>query len=123
MEWTEDVEIEEEEEEEEIELFYKTEDLMPCVFTSITPAWYALHSIVHFFYRMRNNLNLKRIALKVMSPLIFAHVRAAFPGMLVTEANCHPFHHGRFMWMHNGTNDTKKKSPFHCLHTSIAVNH
>jgi glutamine amidotransferase len=47
-------------------------------------------------------MNLKRIALKVVSPLIFAHVRAAYPGMLVTEANCHPFHHGRFLWMHNG---------------------
>ena len=41
--------------------------------------------------------------MKVESPLIFAHVRAAYPGMLVTEANCHPFQHGRFMWMHNGT--------------------
>jgi glutamine amidotransferase len=29
-------------------------------------------------------------------------VRAASPAMRVSEANCHPFHYGRFLWMHNG---------------------
>ena len=52
----------------------------PCIFTSITPAW--------------NNLNLERMARKVTSPLIFAHVRAAYPGMPVSEQNCHPFQVG-----------------------------
>ncbi len=47
-------------------------------------------------------MNLKRLATKVSSHLIFAHVRAAYPGMMVTEANCHPFQQGRFLWMHNG---------------------
>jgi predicted glutamine amidotransferase len=47
-------------------------------------------------------INLKRFATKIRSPLIFAHVRAAYPGMLVSEANCHPFQFGRFLWMHNG---------------------
>eukprot|EP01119_Soliformovum_irregulare_P011435 TRINITY_DN2859_c0_g1_i1.p1 TRINITY_DN2859_c0_g1~~TRINITY_DN2859_c0_g1_i1.p1 ORF type:complete len:1228 (-),score=417.22 TRINITY_DN2859_c0_g1_i1:56-3739(-) len=61
---------------------------VPCIFTSVNPAW--------------SNLNLKRIAAKTTSPLIFAHVRAAYPGMPVTETNCHPFQYGRFMWMHNG---------------------
>ena len=37
-----------------------------------------------------------------MSPLVFAHVRAAYPGMPVSEQNCHPFQWGRYMWMHNG---------------------
>jgi glutamine amidotransferase len=61
----------------------------PCVFTSITPAW--------------SNHNLKRLSDHVTSPCVFAHVRAASPGMRVSEANCHPFRHGRFLWMHNGT--------------------
>lgn len=34
--------------------------------------------------------------------MIFAHVRAAYPGMPVSEQNCHPFQWGRYMWMHNG---------------------
>jgi glutamine amidotransferase len=60
----------------------------PCVFTSIQPAW--------------NNVNLARLARKLRSPLIFAHVRAAYPGMPASEVNCHPFVYGRYMWMHNG---------------------
>ncbi len=60
----------------------------PCVFTSITPAW--------------SNRNLHNIAEKVRSPLVFAHVRAASPGLRVSEVNCHPFRHGRYLWMHNG---------------------
>ncbi|RMZ55212.1 hypothetical protein APUTEX25_005490 [Auxenochlorella protothecoides] len=60
----------------------------PCVFTSITPAW--------------NNENLNRLATKIESRLVFAHVRAAYPGMPVSEQNCHPFQWGRFLFMHNG---------------------
>ena len=60
----------------------------PCVFTSLTPAW--------------NNQNLKRLAEHVRSNCFFAHVRAASPGMLVAEENCHPFQYGRYLWMHNG---------------------
>eukprot|EP00983_Pelagomonas_calceolata_P027064 850722-Pelagomonas_calceolata.AAC.2 len=36
-----------------------------------------------------------------MSPTIFAHVRAAYPGMPVSENNCHPFAAGRYLWMHS----------------------
>ena len=50
------------------------------VFTSITPAW--------------NNENLNRLATKLESGVIFAHVRAAYPGMPVSEQNCHPFQWG-----------------------------
>ena len=39
----------------------------------------------------RNNENLGRLSCKIMSPLVFAHVRAAYPGMPVSEQNCHPF--------------------------------
>lgn len=63
-------------------------DETPCVFTSITPAW--------------NNENLSRLATKLESGLIFAHVRAAYPGMPVSEQNCHPFQWGRYLFMHNG---------------------
>ena len=60
----------------------------PCVFASLTPAW--------------SNQNLRRLSEHVKSGCFFAHVRAASPGMRVSEANCHPFHYGRFLWMHNG---------------------
>jgi hypothetical protein len=50
----------------------------------------------------RNNENLNRLATKLESGLIFAHVRAAYPGMPVSEQNCHPFQWGRYMFMHNG---------------------
>jgi len=59
----------------------------PCIFTSITPAW--------------NNANLTRLAEKIKSPLVFAHVRATTAGSLSTD-NCHPFHYKRLMFMHNG---------------------
>ena len=63
-------------------------DPSPCTFTSVTPAW--------------NNENLNRLATKLESGLIFAHVRAAYPGMPVSEQNCHPFQWGRYLFMHNG---------------------
>jgi len=63
-------------------------DPVPCLFTSITPAW--------------SNQNLRHLAEKVLAPCLFAHVRAASSGMLVSEVNCHPFQCGRWLWMHNG---------------------
>ncbi|TFK77144.1 N-terminal nucleophile aminohydrolase [Pluteus cervinus] len=59
----------------------------PCIFTSITPAW--------------NNINLTRLAEKIKSPLVFGHVRATTAGSLSLD-NCHPFVHGKLMFMHNG---------------------
>ena len=60
----------------------------PCVFVSTSPAW--------------SNRNLHRLAEKVRSSCFFAHVRAATAGQFVSEANCHPFQHEQFLWMHNG---------------------
>ena len=60
----------------------------PCVFTAVTPAW--------------SNRNLLNLAEHTKSACFFAHIRAASPGMRVSEANCHPFRFGRFLWMHNG---------------------
>jgi glutamine amidotransferase len=51
--------------------------------------------------RAWSNRNLARLAQKVSSPLIFAHVRAA-TGASLSEENCHPFNYGALLWMHNG---------------------
>jgi predicted glutamine amidotransferase len=59
----------------------------PGVFRSIEPAW--------------NDQNLRELAGHVRSPLFFAHIRAAI-GSAVQQTNCHPFRHGRWLWMHNG---------------------
>lgn len=61
----------------------------PCVFKSLTPAW--------------SNQNLRQLSDHVKASCFFAHIRAASPGMHVCEANCHPFHYGHYLWMHNGT--------------------
>lgn len=60
----------------------------PAVFKSISPAW--------------NNHNLANLAPAIHSPCIVAHVRAATPGLPVTQLNCHPFSWHRFMFAHNG---------------------
>jgi glutamine amidotransferase len=60
----------------------------PAIFRSISPAW--------------NNHNLLHLARVTTSPCVLAHVRAATPGLPVSEANCHPFCHGSLSFMHNG---------------------
>ncbi|MCX4451359.1 class II glutamine amidotransferase [Streptomyces sp. NBC_01789] len=59
----------------------------PAIVRDIGPAW--------------SNRNLREIAGHVRSPLFFAHIRAS-TGTPVQQTNCHPFRHGRWMWMHNG---------------------
>lgn len=59
----------------------------PAVFRSIEPAW--------------NDRNLREIAGHVESPLFLAHIRAS-TGTAVQQTNCHPFRHGRWLWIHNG---------------------
>ena len=59
----------------------------PAVFHSIEPAW--------------NERNLRELAGHITSPLVFAHIRAS-TGSPVQQTNCHPFRHGRWLWMHNG---------------------
>ena len=59
----------------------------PGVFHSIEPAW--------------NDQNLIELAQHLTSPLVFAHIRAS-TGSPVQQTNCHPFRHGRWLWMHNG---------------------
>ena len=59
----------------------------PGVFHSIEPAW--------------NDRNLRDLAGHIRSPLVLAHIRAS-SGSPVQQTNCHPFRHGRWLWMHNG---------------------
>jgi predicted glutamine amidotransferase len=60
----------------------------PAVFKSVEPAW--------------NDRNLKELAGHIRSGLVFAHIRAS-TGTPVQQTNCHPFRHGRWLWMHNGS--------------------
>ncbi len=60
----------------------------PCQFRSVRPSW--------------SDLNLRYLAKKVKTNMLFAHVRAATPGSGVEEVNCHPFVHGKITYMHNG---------------------
>jgi glutamine amidotransferase len=60
---------------------------VPGVFHSVEPAW--------------NDRNLAELARHIVSPLLFAHIRASTGGA-IQQTNCHPFRHGRWLWMHNG---------------------
>lgn len=59
----------------------------PGLFREPLPAW--------------NDPNLEALAQHVVSPLIFAHVRAS-TGSEVSRRNCHPFAHDNWLFMHNG---------------------
>ncbi len=59
----------------------------PGVFRSIEPAW--------------SDRNLRELAEHVRAGVILAHIRAT-SGSAVQQTNCHPFRHGRWLWMHNG---------------------
>lgn len=59
----------------------------PGLYREIRPAW--------------SDENLISLADQVRSRLFFAHVRAS-TGTSTTRANCHPFKHGRHLFMHNG---------------------
>lgn len=59
----------------------------PGLYREILPAW--------------NDCNLKSLAHQIRSSLFFAHVRAS-TGTATSRANCHPFSHGSWMFMHNG---------------------
>ena len=60
----------------------------PAVFKSIEPAW--------------NDRNLRELSGSIRSGLVFAHIRAS-TGTPVQQTNCHPFRHGHWLWMHNGS--------------------
>ena len=64
-----------------------SDDPQPGVFKNIDPAW--------------NDPNLREVARRIRTPLLFAHIRAS-TGTPVQRSNCHPFRHDRWLWMHNG---------------------
>lgn len=63
------------------------EQEVPGLFRSIEPAW--------------NDGNLRELSAHIRSRLVLAHVRAS-TGTAVQQTNCHPFRHGRWLWVHNG---------------------
>jgi predicted glutamine amidotransferase len=60
---------------------------VPARYRSVNPAW--------------NDVNLRELADHIESPLFLAHIRAAI-GSPVQQTNCHPFRHGRWLFVHNG---------------------
>ena len=59
----------------------------PAVYRSVAPAW--------------GDENLRELAAHVESPLFIAHVRAT-TGTAIQQTNCHPFRHGKWLFVHNG---------------------
>lgn len=59
----------------------------PGVFRSTDPVW--------------NDRNLRELCAQASARRVFAHIRAS-TGSAVQQTNCHPFRHGRWLWMHNG---------------------
>jgi predicted glutamine amidotransferase len=66
----------------------------PALYHSVSPAW--------------SDPNLRELAAHIESPLFMAHVRAAI-GSPVQQTNCHPFRHGRWLFVHNGFIDGFKQ--------------
>jgi glutamine amidotransferase len=63
------------------------DDEAPARYRSVTPAW--------------SDANLRDLTSHVESPLFLAHIRAT-TGTPVQATNCHPFRHGRWLFVHNG---------------------
>jgi glutamine amidotransferase len=59
----------------------------PGLYKDIEPAW--------------NDRNLADLALDIKSALFLAHVRAT-TGTPIQRTNCHPFRHGKWLFVHNG---------------------
>ncbi len=68
--------------------FYTDSEQTPCILRTCAPAW--------------SNRGMENVAQRLNSSRVFAHIRAASPGLQVQDANCHPFGHGRYQFMHNG---------------------
>jgi glutamine amidotransferase len=69
--------------------WYNGNMAQPALYRSVEPAWH--------------DLNIKDISKHITAHTIFAHVRAASPGIgSVQQTNCHPFRYENWLWMHNG---------------------
>jgi glutamine amidotransferase len=66
--------------------------------------WYSNHEEPGLYREVRpawSDENLRHLCRHIESSLFFAHVRAS-TGTPTTRPNCHPFAHGRWLFMHNG---------------------
>ena len=70
--------------------WYDDDAELPGIYRNLLPAW--------------GDRNLRHLAAHITSPLFLAHVRAT-TGTPVQETNCHPFHHGSWLFVHNGAID------------------
>jgi predicted glutamine amidotransferase len=59
----------------------------PAVYHGVAPAW--------------GDVNLRELASHIESHMFLAHVRAT-TGTAIQQTNCHPFRHGRWLFVHNG---------------------
>lgn len=59
----------------------------PGVFRSTDPVW--------------NDRNLRELCAQASAGRVLAHIRAS-TGSAVQQTNCHPFRHGKWLFMHNG---------------------
>ena len=60
---------------------------LPGLYRNTAPAW--------------SDANLRELCGQIETPLFLAHVRAS-TGTAVQQSNCHPFRHGRWLFVHNG---------------------
>lgn len=67
--------------------WYGRDGELPGRYRSVSPAW--------------SDPNLRDLAAHIESPLFLAHIRAT-TGTAVQQTNCHPFRHGRWLFVHNG---------------------
>jgi predicted glutamine amidotransferase len=67
--------------------WYRDGNGTPARYRTVTPAW--------------SDASLRDLAADVESPLFLAHIRAT-TGTPVQQTNCHPFRHGRWLFVHNG---------------------
>ncbi len=66
--------------------------------------WYGEHDEPGLYKELRpawGDENLMHLARQIRSRLFFAHIRSS-TGTATSRANCHPFAHDRWMFMHNG---------------------
>lgn len=67
--------------------WYTKDNPIPGRYRNVNPAW--------------GDANLRDLASHIESPLFLAHIRAT-TGTPVQQTNCHPFRHGRWLFVHNG---------------------
>ncbi len=67
--------------------WFAPDEPIPARYRTVEPAW--------------NDRNLAELTRVMTSDCFVAHVRAAI-GSPVQQSNCHPFRHGRWLFVHNG---------------------